>query len=198
MSLHIWARIGGTLFLIGVIGIIILSVKPLINAFHIWAFNRQDIQECETERNKAATKMLRKVAAGVIVVGMILFIPSMIILYAPRGFDSLLSKNAEGVYTGDDDKKLKHEGGRDSETSISEKNQDDDTIRVEGKIIHFNGDFSEDIEEFEKYLDGVSEGEKIRLKDDFAIAATFHQVENLMKEKGVAYSLYNEAEGADE
>ena len=198
MSLHVGVGIGATLILIGVISIVILAVKPLINAFQIWAFNRQDIQECETERSQAATKTLRKGAVVLSAMGLILFIPSIILLYGPRGFDSLFSKNIESVYTEDDDKELQQEGARDSETSIVEEKQDDDTIIVEGKTIYFGKKFFENMEEFEVYLDGVDVDREIRLKDEFAIAVTFHQVENLMKEKGIAYGLYNETKGTEE
>lgn len=185
MLVRIVMWIGAGLIIIGVIGLIILFVSPLIKAIKTVFFRQQYDQSEEREDVEKGRKLLKKALIILIGFGFVLFVPSVIFIHAPRGPVSILVPSID-----------------DSQNSLKvvtepEEMQDDQTVIVEGKTIHFNGRSFEDTEEFGVYLDIVDKVQEIRLKDEYAVAATFHQAESVLKEKGIRYVYFEEAKGTE-
>ncbi|MBD5515843.1 MAG: hypothetical protein HDR06_14685 [Lachnospiraceae bacterium] len=196
MSVHMVMWIGVGLIIIGGIGLIILFVEPLIKATKTVFFKQHYNQSEEREDVEKGRKLLKKTLIILIVIGFALFVSSMVLLRAPRGFDSIFSQNTEGEFTGDDTQD-RPEDEQNEVISESEEMQDEQAVIVEGKTIRFKGCFFEDLEEFGAYLERLDKKQEIRLKDEYAIAATFHQVENALKEKGIMYVYFEETKGTE-
>lgn len=197
MSIRIVMWIGAGLIIIGVVGFIILFVSPLIKAIKTVFLRQQYDQREEREDVEKGRKLLKKTLIILIVIGFVLFVPSVVLLHAPRGFVSILSQNARGAFN-EDDTQNRLEDGQGEVSFEPEEMQDDQAVVVEGKTIRYNGQSFEDIEEFSVYLDSAENKMKeIRLKDEYAIAATFRQAENVLKEKGVKYVYFKEAKGIE-
>ncbi len=196
MSVHIVMGIGAGIIIIGGIGLIILFVEPLIKAAKTVFFKQQYDQSEEREDVEKGRKLLKKTLIILIVIGFAMFVSSMVLLRAPRGFDSIFSQNTEGEFTGDDTQD-RPEDGQNEVIYESEEMQDDQAVIVEGKTIRFAGQAFEDIEEFSVYLDSTDQVQEIRLRDEYAIAATFHQAENVLKEKGIIYVYFEETKGTE-
>ena len=196
MSVHIVMGIGAGIIIIGGFGLIILFVEPLIKETKTVFFKQQYDQSEEREDGEKGRKLLKKTLIILIVIGFVLFIPSMVLLRAPRGFVSIFSQNTEEA-SARDDTQDRPEDVQNDVISEPEDMQDDQVAIVEGKTIRFAGQSFEDIEEFSVYLDSTDQVQEVRLKDEYAIAATFHQVENVLKEKGIIYVYFEETKGTE-
>ncbi|MCM1124318.1 MAG: hypothetical protein NC416_17190 [Eubacterium sp.] len=181
-----WMVVGGIMAAVAVAGLLYLSIGSIKRKIEIALFEGGDLG-----------KALRKGFTGLLIVGGCLFAAAFIRTHLPRGLDSLLSQNEEGASVGDDKAEVQEGEGRSDETDVSVESMNVYTIVVEGKRIYFDGQYFDDLQEFATHLDTIVGTDSIRIEDDYAVAAAFRHVEEILDEREIDYVLYDELEGTE-
>ena len=175
--------IGIILSMVGIIGLLSVSVQPLMKAFRI--VYTQDWEDYWYEHGKGqnALKEGRRVLIImyliILLLGLSFTISGLVIQYMPRGNDSVISAGNVGATAGNDSQWTDISGtGADSV-------QADYSIVIKGEVIFVNGRTFETLEAFEEALKGMDRTKKVTLVDDFAVSSTYHKVKELVNRYGL-------------
>ncbi|MCR5775543.1 MAG: hypothetical protein K6G42_10705 [Lachnospiraceae bacterium] len=169
--------IGIIMIVIGLIGLINLAIEPIRKAYMV-VFKRKDdylfYEKSREGRALLASEMhaIKTVSVAFIVVGTICLAAGMFIKYVPHG---------TGTEAG-----AAHAEGIDGQGIYwMEEVPYEHYIRVRGTAIEFGGNKIADIDALGEELDTVDSSKTVLLLDDYASAGVFHEVQDLLKEKGI-------------
>ncbi len=177
MLIMIFIIVGALFIVLGLFGLVMLAVQPLKKTWMIVFRRRMDYLLFETsEKGKrllaAEIHTVRTTCLTFIILGAFLLGTGLYLKYAPRG-------------TGRDEAGT-HASGIDNEGTYWVDEVGYDTyIRINGTTIKFNNEEIKDIEALKEKLDQTDRSVTILLVDDYASSAAFHEVQTLLKEKGM-------------
>ena len=173
--------IGVLLIIGGIFGLLTIFVQPILRAFRV--VYTQDKEDFLYEHGRGhlvrqeGTRILMVVYLAVIILGVSLIVAGNVMQYMPRGNDSLHSSEAQGTTEGMGE--AWNNGG--GAAGI----QADYIIEVKETSIIFNGKIYGTVEEFEAVLKDLDRNKTVAIVDDYAISATYHQVQDLVNSYGL-------------
>lgn len=175
--------IGIILSIVGIIGLLSVSVQPLLKAFRI--VYTQDWEDYWYEHGKGQNalqhgrRVLVTMYLIILAIGLALTISGLVIQYMPRGNDTVISAGNVGATAGEGDEWTDISG-------IGTGNvQAEYVIRISGDTIYVNGQAFETVEFFEEALKTMDRTKNVTLVDDFAVSSTYHQVKELVNRYGL-------------
>ena len=176
--------IGIILSIVGIIGLLSVSVQPLMKAFRI--VYTQDWEDYWYEHGKGqnaiseSRKVLVTMYLIILVLGLCLTISGLMIQYMPRGNDSAISAGNVGATVGDGNEWTDISG-----TPGISNLQADYSIVISGEKICVNGRTFETLEGFEEFLKTMDRTKRVTLVDDYAVSSTYHRVKELVNQYGL-------------
>ena len=188
--------VGAILAVIGFLGLLALMIEPLYTMYMVIFKRKDDYVYYETKPGKALLQKnkssLRNSCIFLLIVGILCFAAGWFLKFAPRGTDSLFSKQVEegtGIGDAEAEKAMSgsiNEAGRYVD---GDGNEHANYLIIKGTRIAYRKDFEGSLEEFEKYLQGMDSKQSIYVVDEFAASSTYHGVEELLKYYGMTYEL---------
>lgn len=185
--------LGTALTALGIIGLIGLSIQPFFKAVRVVFFHSTDDLKYDSAQGRITLereyKVLRRAFTFFLIAGLACLGTGRWLKDAPRGKDSLQSEFIEGAAAGNDavdtpQGKEDYAVGNPADTG---GNRYSCIISISGKTIRVNGQEIGGTEELEEYLKPLDRGNKIFLKDDFAVSPVFHKAEELLDAYGMNY-----------
>ena len=176
--------IGIILSIVGIIGLLSVSVQPLLKAFRV--VYTQDWEDYWYEHGKGQSalqhgrRVLVTMYLVILVIGLALTISGLVIQYMPRGNDTVISAGNVGATAGENDQWTDISG-----TDGSGNARVDYTIVISGELIYVNGRTFETPEAFETALKEMDRTKKVTLVDDFAVSSVYHRVRELVNQYGL-------------
>lgn len=176
--------IGIILSIVGIIGLLSVSVQPLMKAFRI--VYTQDWEDYWYEHGKGqnaiseSRRVLVTMYLIILVLGLCLTISGLMIQYMPRGNDSVISAGNVGATVGDGNEWTDISG-----TVGTGNLQADYSIVISGEKICVNGRMFETLEAFEESLKTMDRTKRVTLVDDYAVSSTYHRVKELVNQYGL-------------
>lgn len=175
--------IGIILSIVGIIGLLSVSVQPLMKAFRI--VYTQDWEDYWYEHGKGQNALKEGRRTLVIMyliilsIGLVLTISGLVIQYMPRGNDNVISVGTVGATAGDGSQWIDVSGAGSSNA------QTDYSIVISGETIYVNGQPYPTVAAFEEALKNMDRTKKVTIVDDFAVSSTYHQVKELVNRYGL-------------
>lgn len=183
---------GAILAIIGFMGLMALMIEPLYTMYMVIFKRKDDYVYYETKPGKALLQKEKKSLRGscifLLIVGILLFGLGWFLKFAPRGTDSLFSKQVEnGTQVGDNEKDqtARQEVNAAGNYVDAQGKEHGNYIIVREKSIIYKTEFEGTLEEFEKFVKGMDSKNAVYLVDDFAASSTYHRVLELLKYYGI-------------
>ena len=174
--------IGIILSIVGIIGLLSVSVQPLMKAFRIVYTQDWEDYWYEHGKGQAALREGRRTLVImyliILLLGLSLTISGLVIQYMPRGNDTVISAGNVGATAGDEWTDI-------SGTEVTGSARADYSIVISGETIIVNGRTYETVEAFEEELKNMDRTKKVTLVDDFAVSSTYHRVRELVNQYGL-------------
>lgn len=178
---------------LGFVGLILLNIKPFINAIQVYFLHNAKDLSYDSDKEEATLekeyKFLKRTFGIFLGIGLVCLMFGLDLKYAPRGNASFLAQPIDGVTTGNDNIKYQQEKENNIVGNYVATNGNSYLyyVTVSEKTIYFNGQKIGDTEEFEEYLKKLDRGHTIFIEDDFAVSPTYHKVEELLNDYGMKY-----------
>jgi len=175
-------------------GLMMVMFEPIHSTFQIVFKRVDDYVFYETPHGKKllqrSKQHLTKSFVFFFVVGVVCFGAGWFLKYGPHGNDSLFSQQVEsGTYVGDDSIQNIQENANKAKGTYVDANGKEYSyfIIISGQNISYNNQRIGGIEEFATFVKTLDRTKSIYIVDDFAVAATYHKVLELLTESGLNY-----------
>lgn len=181
MAAIILIVLGIILVVCGLVGMFSVYIQPIKKAIRVYYNQDTDDFWYEHGRGQKLMEEGRKILTGLfgfmIVLGLCLLIPGLVMRYMPRGNASVISPSEVGA-----DVSMDYAANVNNQLALSEY-----VVVISGESITLNGVEIASMEEFEEIISQLDRTKKVTLTDDFAVAATYHKVTEIINRYGLVY-----------
>ncbi len=173
--------LGSILVVCGIVGMFSVYIQPIKKAIRV--FYNQDTDDFWYEHGRGQKLMEegRRILTGLfgfmIVLGLCLLIPGLLMRYMPRGNASVISPSEVGA-----DVSMDYAANVNNQVSVSEY-----VVVISGEAITLNGMEIASMEDFEEIIKQLDRTKRVIVTDDFAVAATYHRVVEIINRYGLVY-----------
>lgn len=175
--------------ILGIVLIILCGISLITQPKQVIIVHNIDDLKRDSNKEKDTRKTKHFSRTAFLIIAVIFLIIGLVILYAPRGNDSFLSVDFKGINTGNDDMQSQQEPENRTASNIIDSTEYECSVIVSEKMISFNNQQIDDMDQFEAYLKTLDRQRTIILVDDFAVSATFYKVQELLDAYGMKYQM---------